>query len=181
MLSRNVPVIKMKLESDIQELMRGMYLSQQRSATWLAGKRQRVGSIVIHIRALFAHISYKPAAHSAVTKRNWMPFHLKMRRSPQNRGVRSGRGASARQLRHNLLRTYNQTIAIIINRYTFNDRVCRAQAVRCNFNSVGARDCGVYVIAAFVLSSLTSQWWMYRFGVGISGKTAPGVKGGRVV
>lgn len=84
---------------------------------------------------------------------------------------------AAQQLRHNLPRTYNQTIAIIINRYTFNDRVCRAQTARCNFNVVGARDCSVYVIAAFVWKSLRVRRWMCRFGVGISGKTAPGARG----
>lgn len=51
--------------------------------------------------------------------------------------------------------------------------VCAARA-ECNFNRAGARDCGVYVTAAFVLSSPTEVWWMYRFGVGISGKTPPG-------
>lgn len=54
--------------------------------------------------------------------------------------------------------------------------VCAARAV-CNFNRTGARDCGVYVTAAFVLTSLTEAWWMYRFGVGISGKTPPGGEG----
>lgn len=35
--------------------------------------------------------------------------------------------------------------------------VCAARA-ECNFNGAGARDCGVYVIAAFVLISLTGAW-----------------------
>lgn len=53
-------------------------------------------------------------------------------------GGRAAGGAwgsqAARQLRHNSPRTYNQTIAIIINRYTFNDRVCRTQRARCKFD-----------------------------------------------
>lgn len=67
-------------------------------------------------------------------------------------GWAAGEGVSqtARQLRHNSARTYNQTIAIIINRYTFNDRVCRAQRPNVSWTSAGARDYGVYVIAAFV-------------------------------
>lgn len=54
--------------------------------------------------------------------------------------------------------------------------VCAARA-QCNFNRAGARDCSVYVTAAFVLSSLTEARWMYRFGVGISGKTRRGGEG----
>lgn len=126
----------------------------------------------------------EPGAHSTVTKWNWMPFHLKMRRSPQIWGVGGGwlwwwgdRGGghsqTARQLRHNSARTYNQTIAIIINRYTFNDRVCRTQRPNVSWTSAGARDYRVYAIAVFVWYSFGARWWMYRFGVRICGKTSP--------
>lgn len=98
--------------------------------------------------------SARPWTRSTVTKRNWMPFHLKMRRPLQFQEV-TGSGAgevsqAARQLRHNSPRTYNQTIAIIINRYTFNDRVCRTRL-----------DVGLIFRAQATMASASSKFSCY--------------------
>lgn len=52
----------------------------------------RCGLRIACYALLCSHAMPRQRAHWAVTKRNWMPFHLKMRLSPQIRGVTRGRG-----------------------------------------------------------------------------------------
>lgn len=89
--------------------------------------RETVGPFNRHKMKLNAISSQDAPVARYRSKRSAGVRRGRLRRRQRREEVRGGVSQAARQLRHNSPRTYNQTIAIIINRYTFNDRVCRTR------------------------------------------------------